>query len=344
MSQPEAVPMSAQLVTYDVSEAWISQIRTNFQDLSAATPGGYEEVRLAIANVRDVRVAIEKRRVELKADALAYGRLVDSEAKRFTTLLLEIEDPLKAKKAAIDDAAARKKAEAEAEKIRAVEAEIAANRAKQEAEARAIREAEEKRLAEERAALAAERKKLEAEQAALEEQRRAAIAEAQAKEREEARRVEAARKAEQERLDAAAAAERARIDAEREKWAALKRAEEEHQRLEREALDAERRRVTAEREKAERAEFERQAKVRAETEAAEKVERERIEKARREAELAALLPDVEKLAAFAESIRVLKAPDVKSETVSVVLRDAMNDLETLGESLWDKAVLMGHKR
>lgn len=320
--QPEAVSMSAQLVTYDVSEAWISQTRTNFQDLSAATPGGYEEVRLAIANVRDVRVAIEKRRVELKADALSYGRLVDSEAKRFTTLLLEIEDPLKAKKAAVDDVAARKKAEAEAEKIRAVEAEIAANRAKQEAEARAVREAEEKRLADERAALAAERIRLGQIQAKIDADRKA-----------EQDRVAAARKAEQERLDAAAAAERTRIDAEREKLAAERRAEEERQRGEREKLEFDRRAIAADREAAERAEFERQSKARAEAEAAEKVEHDRIEKARREAELAALLPDLEKVEAFIGAIRALNAPDVIDENLDEELFGVMDDLEALAVRL-----------
>jgi hypothetical protein len=307
--------MSAQLVTYDVSEAWISQTRTNFQDLSAATPGGYEEVRLAIANVRDVRVAIEKRRVELKADALSYGRLVDSEAKRFTTLLLEIEDPLRAKKAAIDDVAARKKAEAETEKIRAVEAEIAANRAKQEAEARAVREAEEKRLDEERAKLNAERAVFEAKQKA------------------ENDRIEAARKAEQERFDSAARAEHARIDAEREKLAAERRQEEERQRAQRQALEAEERRILAERVKAERAEFERQAKARAEAEAAEKVERDRIEKAKREAELAALLPDLEKVDLFIAAIRALTAPDVIDVNLDEELFGFMDDLEALAVRL-----------
>ena len=324
--QPEAVPTSAQLVTYDISEAWISQTRTNFQDLSAETPGGYEEVRLAIANVRDVRVAVEKRRVELKADALAYGRLVDSEARRFTTLLLEIEEPLKAKKAAIDDAAARKKAEIEAEKIRAVEAEIAANRAKQEAEVRAVREAEEKRLADERAALEVERKRMAAAQAEFE-----------AKQKAENDRIEAARKVEQDRLDAAARAERVRIDAEREKLAAERRQEEERQRVQREALRAEENRILAERVKAERAEFERQAKARAATEAAEKIERERIEKARREAELAALLPDLEKVDAFVAAIRALKAPDVIDVNLDEDLARTTEALAAVAADLEDVA-------
>ncbi|MDD5304859.1 MAG: hypothetical protein PHS14_17315, partial [Elusimicrobia bacterium] len=142
----KAPATSAQLVRYDVTEAQIAETKAKFSALSADTWKGYEEVRLAIAQVRDTRVAVEKRRVELKADALAYGRLVDSEAKRFTNLLLEIEEPLKAKKAAVDDEKARKKAEEDAAKLRAIEAELAAKRAKEEAEARAAREAEEKRL------------------------------------------------------------------------------------------------------------------------------------------------------------------------------------------------------
>lgn len=329
----DAVPTSAQLVTYSPTVAEIAATRIKYAGLSCDTPAGYEEVRLAIGDVRVTRVAVEKRRVELKADALAYGRLVDSTAKRLTDLLLEVEEPLKVKKAAVDDEAARKKAEAEAVKLREIEAEIAANRAKQEAEARDVRDAEEKRIAEERAALDVERKRMAAAQAEFE-----------AKQKAENDRAEAARKAEQGRIDTAARAERARIDAEREKLAAERRAEEERQRAEREALETERRRVAAEREKAERAEFERQAKVKAEANAAEKIERDRIEKARREVELAALLPDVEKLVAFADTIHALRAPGVKSADVDRVLSDAMNDLETLAESLWDKAVLMGYRR
>ena len=304
MSSAAPNPTSAALVTYDVSEAWVSQTRTNFQNLTATTPAGYEEVRLAIGNVRDVRVAVEKRRAELKTDALAFGRLVDSEAKRFTNLLLEIEEPLKAKKAAVDDAAARKKAEAEAVKLREIEAEIAANRAKQEAETRAVREAEEKRIAEERARLAAERAEFEARQ-----------------------------KAENDRVEALREAEHSRQTAEREKFAVERRVEEERMRVEREALDAALRGVTAEREKIERVEFERQAKIRAETAAAEKIERDRAEKAQREAELAALLPDLEKVEAFIAAIRALNAPDVIDPDLDAGLRFAIDCLEKVASAL-----------
>lgn len=279
---------SADLVTYPVNPAEIAETKAKYAALSCDTPQGYEQVRLAIAHVRSTRTAVEDRRVALKADALAYGRLVDSRAKEITALLLEIEEPLKAKKAAVDDEKARIKAEAEAAKLRALEAEIAANRARQEEEARLVREAEEKRIAEERAALEAERAKL---------------AEAQAK-------LDAERQAEQARIDAAARAERERIDAEREKLAAERRAEEDRQRVEREKLEAERRAVAAEREKAERAEFERQAREKAEREAVEKIERDRLAAEKRAAEIAALRPDLDKIAAFSAEIRALVPPEM----------------------------------
>jgi len=281
------------LVKYDVDEAALALVRETCAVMTADTPAGYEEVRVAIGHLRDTRVSVEKRRVELKADALAYGRLVDCEAKRVTLLVTEIEDPLKAKKAAIDDAAARIKAEEDAAKLRIIEAEIQANRDKQEAEARAIRDAEDARLAAERAALAVEREALAAERA---------------------------------KADAQRQAEQARVAAEQAKVA-------EDQRIEREALDASRREIEQARQAAERVEFERQAKARAEKDAAEKIERERIETLRRKAELAALLPEVEKVRAFVAAIRALICPTVKSRKLYAALVAAMELLERAANAL-----------
>lgn len=133
---------STELVTYSVTAEEIAATRERYAALSCDTSKGYEEVRLAIASVRNARVAIEARRVELKADALAYGRLVDSRAKELTSLLLEIEEPLKAKKEAVDAEKARVKAEADAAKLAAIEAQVRAKREKEEEEARLVREAE----------------------------------------------------------------------------------------------------------------------------------------------------------------------------------------------------------
>ena len=118
---------SAALVTYSVTEAEIAKTREACASLTCDTPDGYEAVRVAIGNLRTTRGAIERRRVELKADALKFGRLVDSEAARFTGLIQAIEDPLKAKKAVIDDEADRVKREKEAAALKkAVTGKIAA--------------------------------------------------------------------------------------------------------------------------------------------------------------------------------------------------------------------------
>lgn len=301
----------AALVTYAVTEEQIAETNARYAALSCDTPKGYEEVRLAIAEVRDARVAVEKRRVELKADALAYGRLVDSKAKELTAMLLEIEEPLKAKKQAVDDEKARIRAEAEAAKRAAIEAEIATRRAEEEEKARLVREAEERRLAEVRAALEAERAKLAEAQAALEAARKA----------EEDRR-EAERKAEEERLAAIRRAEEERLAVER-------RAEEERQRAERAALEAERKAVAAAREAQERAEFERQAKLRAEREAAEKAER-----AKREAtEAEARRPDVEKVRTFAAQLREIAMPTVNDAVLADALVVAWDALGSIADEL-----------
>jgi hypothetical protein len=289
----EVTTQPTALVTYHVSEAQIADFAAKCVDLTTDTPEGYEQVRLAIASLRDTRTSIEKRRVELKADALAYGRLVDSEAKRYTTLLLAIEEPLKVKKAVVDDEKARIKAEADRVKLEALEAEIRANRERQEAEQRAAREADEARLREERA-------KLDAERAVLEAERRQAA---------EAQRVE-----------------QERAKAEREAHEATVRAEQA-------TLAEERRKLAAEREQAERAEFERQARIQAEANAKAQAEREEFERLEREARIQAVLPDARKLEAFAAAIRELQPPTVKTKHAKQVLAVAMDGLTRIAGGL-----------
>jgi hypothetical protein len=281
------------LVRYHVSEAQIADFRAKCVDLTTDTPEGYEQVRLAIASLRDTRTSIEKRRVELKADALAYGRLVDSEAKRYTGLLLEIEEPLKVKKAVVDDEKARLKAEADRIKLEALEAEIRANREKQEAEQRAAREAEEARLATERAALERERAALAAERLEVEARQRA---------QQEAVRIE------RDALEAAQRAERAKLDEERQ---ALAR----------------------EREQAERAEFERQARIQAEADAKAKAEREELERLEREARIQAVLPDARKLEAYGAALLAVPLPLLRTKMAKHVLSLAMTDLQAIANAV-----------
>jgi len=88
-----------QLVVYDITEAAISKMESEFMPLVVA--GLEDKEGLAIVHdarmiVKNHRVAVEKKRKEFKADALAYGKLVDTEAKRITSLLEPIESHLQA--------------------------------------------------------------------------------------------------------------------------------------------------------------------------------------------------------------------------------------------------------
>lgn len=270
-----------------------------YADLAFDTPKAYAEGTKAIAHCRTTRVQVEARRKELKASSLDFGRRVDAVAKELTALIESIEAPLRERKAAVDDAKARAKAEKEAAEKAAVEAQIRAEREAEEARLRAEREAENARLAQERERLAAER-------AALAEQRR---------KEDEARATE----------------ERAALEKRRAEDAAL-RAERDKLESERRELERERARVAAER----------QAKAQAERErvAAEEARLADIERqAEHERRLAALQPDLIKLAAFAAAIRALHAPSV-GEDASGVVRLTVTRLTRAADELeqWGKRV------
>lgn len=131
---------------------------------------GYAKVHCARMDIKGKRVAVEKVRRELKADSLSYGRKVDAEAKRLTSLLAPIEAHLLEQERAIDDEkervknAARLKAEAEAR----VKAEA------EEAERKTVQEAEAARLRAEQEKIDAERRAMEEERARIAEEQKAA--------------------------------------------------------------------------------------------------------------------------------------------------------------------------
>ncbi len=264
---------TTQLVKFDVSEEQIARAGAKCHAMGFDTPQRYEEGRKALADIRRIRVAVEKRRVDLKAEALAFGRKVDTRAKELTALLVAIEDPLAAKKAAVDDEKARIKREAEEALQREADAAARAARELEEARLKAEREAEQARLSEERA-------RLEAERAAFAEERRIA--------------------------DEAGRLEREKLEAERRVVEAAGRAE-------REALEAERRAVAEEREKNEQIERERQARIKAEADAAARAEADRLAEIERQARLDAFKPDAQKIGSFAVTLRKVRAPDVRTD-------------------------------
>ena len=216
--------MMHDMVKYDLPDAVIATMANQYMGIVVADPSDSENFKAAHNArmvVKDHRVKVEKRRKELKTDALAYGRKVDSEAKRITALLTPIEDHLAAQERIVTDEAARIKREAEeAEAVRL------------EAIEQAKRDAEQATLDAERARLAA----IEAEQKA---------------ERDRLAKIEAEQRAAQERIDAEnkriADAEAARlraIEMEKARTEAAERARiETEKRLAREAEEAKNREI-----------------------------------------------------------------------------------------------------
>ncbi len=104
--------LNIDLVKYDITAPSITEMKEQFSGMVITDKESYKAVASAISVVRGHRTAVEKRRKELKAESLEFGRMVDSRAKEITTSLLEIEEPLKVEKKVEDD----KEAAIEAEK------------------------------------------------------------------------------------------------------------------------------------------------------------------------------------------------------------------------------------
>jgi DNA repair exonuclease SbcCD ATPase subunit len=238
-----------ELVKYSVTDEALETYRKEFLPLTIKgldDHDGYEKVKEARLFIKGERVNVEKKRVELKASALEYGRAVDAEAKRITTAIEEIEGHLMAEQKKIDDENARIKFEKEQreklperkERLAGIGADVAddtllkltddtfeslfntlnAERLEKQRLAQEERDreqkAEQERIEAEKKAL--EQKRLEAER---EEQHKAEIAAAEKKAAEDARiqaEIDAKRK-EDERIaqEARDKAEQERIEAER---------------------------------------------------------------------------------------------------------------------------------
>lgn len=318
-----------------LSDAKLAEYRDKFKCLSAKTKDGYEEVRKAIAVCRTTRTSIERKRKELNEGAQAYIRTVNGEAKRLTTAIEEIEEPLKKDKQAVDDERERLKAEAEAAKLKKIherismfieqtgvpctplqaevwtdadfEGALKIARDAYQTRLKAEQEAEEERKrveAQQQEELRKQREEMERQRAELEAIRKEKEAE-RLKHEEELKRV----KAEQE------AKQRAELEAIRKEQEAAKLKHEEDLR-----------RVKEENERLAKAEAERLEAIRKEQEvvrlaeekrkAEEAEERRRIEEQKR---LDALKPDLEKAEAFGkalqDAVRAVAVPGVKSGAI-----------------------------
>lgn len=306
------------VIKYNITDAAIAKMKEQYADLTITDHASYDAVRVAIGECRTKRVAVEKKRKELKKDALEYGRRVDSEAKRIVGLLLEIEEPLKDKKQTVDDEKRRIKEEKERmerERVEAIRQKIVMIESS--ANTQGLSSDQILSLQEWlRNMEITEKEFQEFTDEALNTKGRVVgiLSEAhKLKVQEEAEAAE--RKAEIERL---------------EKLREEQEAEQRRLDKEREAIEAEKK---AEQERKDREELERQAQERADKEAKEKLEeeeRERKEKEETEAkELArqeALKPDKDKLVAYGEALLAVPAPTLTDKKALEVLATAQHSL------------------
>ncbi len=316
----------AQIVEYNVTDAAIEEMKNRYMALTVSgldDKKGFSEVHEARMVVRGKRIEVEKKRKELKADALKWGQKVDAEARRITKLLEPIEEHLTIEEEKITKEKERIKAEEERRRN-----EIAQDRVNQMAKfgkvfpfseaismsegdffakitiAKAEYETEQARIAEE--------KRIEAERRAFEKKARDEEAARLAAERAEIERMRAEesakRKAEQDRL----AAERAKIEAERK---AVENARREQERI----IELER----AKKEAAERAVKE--AAEKAAREAKERAEAERLAK-EEEARQESIRPDKEKLLAYARAVISIASPEFSNEQARAIFSEVQKRL------------------
>lgn len=110
--------MVSQIVEYNVSDAKISEMKEKYMVLKLTDVNdmvGFNKIVEYRKSVKSIRVEVEQKRKSLKAESLAYGRVIDSEAKRITQLILPIEKHLIEQEDVVKKEKERIKAEKQAE-------------------------------------------------------------------------------------------------------------------------------------------------------------------------------------------------------------------------------------
>ena len=145
--------MTTSIQEYSATEAALAELAGRYKGVvyEVSTREGMKAAVAGRAEVRGLRIALEKVRVQIKAPALKRVQEVDSEARRITTALVALEDP-------IDAQIKREEERKELERTAAARAE--ADRLALEEQAK--RAAEEARLAAERAEIARRQAELDA--------------------------------------------------------------------------------------------------------------------------------------------------------------------------------------
>jgi colicin import membrane protein len=93
---PAAEQVGTKIAAYSQTEAALADLRERYADkqFDVTTTVGLAAAKKARADLRAYRIALEAKREEIKAPILDQGRLIDSEAKRITLALTELETPI----------------------------------------------------------------------------------------------------------------------------------------------------------------------------------------------------------------------------------------------------------
>ena len=131
-AQLQETTSETNLVEYGVTDKALAALKEKFKEVpDATTKDGYKAIKEGLSEMRPLRTGVENKRKELKAESLAWGKKVDTEAKRITSEIIAIEQPYKDAKEFQDNEEARIKQEAiEQEAARISEIEIAINNIK----------------------------------------------------------------------------------------------------------------------------------------------------------------------------------------------------------------------
>lgn len=312
------------VIEYNITDAALTDLAERHKDVDAHKD--YDTAKVAAKECQQLRKGLEEKRVELKKDALEYGRAVDGEANRIKAAIVKVEDPIKDQLKEIDDAEKIK----EDQRLAMLEAQLAVLRAYG-------TETEDKTLAELQAwqdDLAAieiteeifqeAREQAVGAKAESESRLRIAINRKQAAE-EEAARLEEQRKTQaeqQEKLDA----QQAEIEEGQRKLREQQEAADTTAREEQEAKDAERQAELD----AQQAEIDKQN---AEREEQENQEREKAEAEAAQARSEELAPDKEKLERLANIIEATELPAVASQQAEDVLTYVRSEIKAIAGNI-----------
>lgn len=123
-SPPAIIPLTPEeeakneVAKFDIKRAWIAEKKEAYSGLKIAgkdDKAGYSIAEKAWQEVRNKRLAVEKKHKELKAKYLVVGRAIDQEKNELVELIEEIEAPLKSMLVEIDNAILEEKNKAERE-------------------------------------------------------------------------------------------------------------------------------------------------------------------------------------------------------------------------------------